>query len=200
MNQEKEMTEQESMLIIEQMIHAAKQEQKDDGKGWIIWGWALFLVSILTIINLYQNWFSTYYFWTFFGYFTIVMMVYSIVRRFFFNKSKVKTYTREIFEKLNLGFFISLIFIIFAMNLHKVEPLAGFAFLIDLYGFWILIYGATLNFKPSMIAAFIVWAFGYAALFTNSFERIMLYHAAAVLIGYIIPGHIANREFNKTRR
>jgi hypothetical protein len=35
MQQDQPFNEQESLLIIQQMIHTAKQEQKDDGKGSI---------------------------------------------------------------------------------------------------------------------------------------------------------------------
>ena len=41
---------------------------------------------------------------------------------------------------------------------------------------------------------------GFAALFANSFQTVMLLHGLAVLCGYIIPGHIANREFKKFKR
>lgn len=108
----------------------------------------------------------------------------------------VKTYTKDLFEKLNSGFFICLMFIIVAINIG-VFPKLGFPLLINLYAFWILIYGSALNFKPSIIASYITWAIGFGALFVKTFEQVMLLHAAAVLFGYIIPGHIANREFKK---
>lgn len=73
----------------------------------------------------------------------------------------------------------------------------GFALLINLYGFWILIYGTALNFKPSVIASFIVWGIGFVCMIVQTFEAVMLLHAAAVLVGYIIPGHIANSQFKK---
>src|ERR1700730_14831717 len=85
-----------------------------------------------------------------------------------------------------------------AMNV-SIKPTAGFTLLISLYGFWILIYGAALNFRPSIIGAFIIWGIGLLALFANRFDIVMLFHAAAVLCGYIIPGHIANREFQKSQ-
>jgi hypothetical protein len=81
-----------------------------------------------------------------------------------------------------------------------VDPRKGFGLLLGLYGFWILIYGAVLNFKPSIIGAFITWAFAFASLFVKSFEHTMLLHAIAVLAGYIIPGHIAYKEFNAIHR
>jgi hypothetical protein len=48
-----------------------------------------------------------------------------------------------------------------------------------------------------MIGGYITWAFAFASLFVNQFEYTMLLHAGAVLCGYIIPGHIAYKEFNK---
>ena len=110
----------------------------------------------------------------------------------------MRTYTKDLFEKLNVGFVISLMLIIFSMNLG-VNPLKGFGLLLGLYGFWILIYGAVLNFRPSIIGAYVTWAFAFVSLFVDSFEWTMLAHAAAVLCGYIIPGHIAYSEFNKKK-
>lgn len=200
--EEKKLSEQESLLIIQQMIQTAKQEQKDDGIGWILWGWLLFTVSILTCLNLEFRWFSTYIFWNIFGGIAGLLILYEVIRDLFFNnKKKIKTYTGDLFKKLNAGFFIFLVMIILSINLG-VPPVKGFALLIGLYGFWILVYGAALNFMPSLVGAYITWAFGFGALFVreNQFELTMILHALAVLVGYIIPGHIANREFRKINR
>jgi hypothetical protein len=110
---------------------------------------------------------------------------------------KVKTYTQDLFEKLNFGFVISLLLIIVSMNTGGVNPIQGFGLLLGLYGFWILIYGAVLNFKPSIIGAIISWVLAAVSLFAENFEQTMVLHAVAVLCGYIIPGHIAHKEFNK---
>lgn len=197
--EEKKLSEQESLLIIQQMIQTAKQEQKDDGIGWIIWGWLLFAASALTWLNMRFEWFSTYMFWNVFGCITGLLMIYELIGDFFFKKKqKVKTYTSDLFRKLNAGFFIFLIMIILSMNLG-VGPVKGFALLIGLYGFWILIYGAALDFRPSIIGAFVTWGFGFGALFVKDhhFDETMIWHGLAVLSGYIIPGHLAYRSFKK---
>jgi hypothetical protein len=197
--EEKSLTHTDSMRLIEQMIYTAKQEQKDDGKGWIIWGWLIFLASMLTFLNLRTEWFNVFYFWNLFGLFSLLLLAYEVIRHLFFKrKERVKTYTKDLFAKLNIGFFISLMLIIFSMNLG-VLPIKGFALLLGLYGFRVLIYGAVLSFRPSIIGAYITWACAFASLFVLKFEHTMLLHAAAVLCGYIIPGHIANREFNKQK-
>ena len=209
--EEKELSQRESLLLIQQMIQTAKKEQKDDGKGWILWGWLLFAASVLTVLNIRFHWFNqAFLFWNAFGGFTILYFVYKTVAYFLFKKTeRVKTYTSDLFAKLNIGFFISLLFIIISINYgarvlytnHGVNdgtPIRiGFALLINLYAFWVLIYGTALNFRPAVIGAYCTWAIGFAALFTKTFEQVMLLHALAVLAGYIIPGHIANREFKK---
>jgi len=197
MQQKEELTERESLQIIQQMIDTAKQEQKDDGKGWIIWGWMLFLASVLTAINTSYNWFQTFFFWNMLGIITIVIFIVEIIKDLLGKKQqKVETYTKAIFKKLNIGFFICLFFIIIAMNVG-IHPVKGFPLLMTLYGFWILIYGSLLDFKPSVIGAFVTWTLAFVALFQSNFQVIMLLHAAAALCGYIIPGHIANRKYKE---
>lgn len=195
------MTSHESLQLIQQMIHTAKQEQKDDGKGWIVWGWLIFLASVFTFLNIIFSWSdSTFFFWNLFGLATVALLAYQTIQNFFIKKRvRVKTYTQDLFNKLNVGFFISLMLIVVSINLG-VPPTKGFALLLGLYGFWILIYGAVLNFKPSVIGAYITWGFAFASLFVADFKWTMLLHAAAVLCGYIIPGHIAYKEFSKLNK
>ena len=54
--EEKLISEKESLLLIRQMIHTAKKEQKDDGKGWIMFGWLLFgAPSLQWVAALFSN-------------------------------------------------------------------------------------------------------------------------------------------------
>jgi len=198
--EERELSQQESLLLIEQMIQTAKKEQKGDGTAWIVWGWMLFAASVLTIANLYYHWYRTFFFWNLFGTATLIIFLYQILKKVLFKKPKrVRTYTKDLFEKLNAGFFISLMFIIVGMN-TGVPATKGFALLISLYGFWVLIYGTAVNFRPSIVGAYLTWACGIAALFAKSFELVMAMHALGVLFGYIIPGHIAHRQFKELHR
>jgi hypothetical protein len=194
--EEKQLSQAESLMIIQQMISTAKQEQRDDGKGWIVWGWLLFLASLFTYVNLQYRWVNVFFFWNLFGLLSLVLLVYSTVRHFTRKTQLVRTYTKDLYQKLNVGFFITLMLIIVSMNVG-VSPVKGFGLLLGLYGFWILIYGSVVNFRPSIIGAYVTWACAFATLFVPDFSQTMLLHAAAVLCGYIIPGHLANREFNK---
>jgi hypothetical protein len=202
--EDKHLSEQESLTLIEQMIQTAKLEQKDDGTGWIVWGWVLFAASVLTYINMETRWFSTFFFWNLFGLFTILAFVFSFVKSTFFKKpQRVRTYTADLFEKLNIGFFLTLALIIVSINVGINADNAGdnaskgFSLLIGLYAFWVLIYGTATNFKPSIVAAFVMWGIAFVSLFMLDFKTVMLLHALAVLCGYIIPGHLANKAFKK---
>ncbi|MDQ3277384.1 MAG: hypothetical protein M3Q06_03600 [Bacteroidota bacterium] len=211
--EEKQMSERESLRLIQQMITMAKKEQRDDGRGWILWGWLLLLASLLTVANMRFGWFNTFFFWNAFGVFTLLAFLYeTLAKRFFIKSVRVKTYTGDLFTRLNTGFSICLIFIIVALNTgtrvivkkYGVMDMTfiniGFALLINLYAFWILIYGTALNFRPSVIGAYCTWAVGVVALFVQDFEQVMLLHALAVFAGYILPGHLANREFKRLKR
>lgn len=215
MNEEKNISEHDSLRIIQQMINTAKAEQKDNGMGWIVWGWLLFAASMLTVANIRLGWSGDIFlFWNIFGGISALLLLWkSISRTFVSRATSVKTYTGDLFDKLNAGFFISLVFIIVAMNIGARRIYdhfgsfdgsfvrIGFTLLINLYAFWMLIYGSALNFKPSVYGAYTSWALGFAAMiFANTFEQVMYFHAAAVLAGYIIPGHLANNEFKKVHR
>ena len=125
---------EQSLQIIQDMIRSAKQEQKDNGMGWIIWGWMLFLASALTVLNLHIKLMQTFFFWNIFGSATIVMLIVSAIRNNQKKIHRVTTYTKEVFDKLNIGFTMTLMVIIVAMNV-SIGPISGFALLTALYGF-----------------------------------------------------------------
>lgn len=201
MEYQEPLTEQESLRLINEMIGIAKKEQKDDGKGWILWGWLLFLASVCSFLNSKWDWsLSQYIFWNSFGIFSIGYFIF-VMFRYFFSRPKagIKTYTRDFLHRLNLGFIVSMFFIIAAINLEILPVNTGFMLLINLYGFRVLMQGTALHFRPFVVGAVICWLMATAGLFIKSFDWIMVIHATAVLFGYIIPGHMANRDFKKSK-
>ncbi|HMO31673.1 MAG TPA: hypothetical protein PKE63_09995 [Lacibacter sp.] len=195
--QEQPISEQESLQIIRQMIATAKQEQKDDGMGWILWGWLLFAGSTLSFLNQFTRWVNDFFFWNLFGFLSLIMLVAGLVRSVRPRTTqRVRTYTNELYSKLNVGFFMTLILIIVSINVG-VRPSLGFGLLLALYGFWMLIYGALMHFRPSVAGAWINWALALATLLAGDFKWAMLFHAVAVLAGYIVPGHMAYAQFKR---
>jgi len=193
----------DSIRIIEQMIGRAKQEEKDSGRGWIIWGWMLFLASIVNYIMILIAAPNPYFVWVIFGFGSLAFVLFSIIRKRFLVKGDqgVKTYTNELVDKLGAAFFISLGIMVFGNNATGMN-LTGvnFAYLLLLYGFWMYIHASAFRFNLLRAGAFVNWA-GAIIIFIFHKElgkNILLVHAACVALGYIIPGHIALQRFGST--
>lgn len=50
MQDKNDFTQKESLALIEQMIGAARNEHRENGMGWLIWGWLLFIASIISAV------------------------------------------------------------------------------------------------------------------------------------------------------
>jgi hypothetical protein len=50
MQDKNDFTQKESLEFIEQMIDAARKEHREKGEGWLIWGWLLFIASIISAV------------------------------------------------------------------------------------------------------------------------------------------------------
>jgi hypothetical protein len=192
----------ESMKIIEQMIGRAKEEEKDNGLGWIIWGWMLFLASIINYIMIAMDAPNKYIAWNFFGLFALIFFVVQFIRKRFFiaSRPRVKTYTNELVDRMGTAFFVSLLIMVFGNSATGLNSSGvNFAYLLLLYGFWMFIHASAFRYDLLKAGAFINWA-GAIIIFIfykDLGKNILLVHAACVALGYLIPGHIAQKRFGK---
>jgi hypothetical protein len=58
-----------------------------------------------------------------------------------------------------------------------------------IYGTWLFISGGALKFRPLIFGGIINWVIGAIAFFAD-FEQQLILLALAVLLGYILPGHL----------
>ena len=66
------------------------------------------------------------------------------------------------------------------------------------YGLWLFISGGAIKFKPLIIGGIINWLIGIISFFVP-FDLQLLLLAAAVLLGYIIPGYMLKAKFQKLK-
>ena len=196
----------DSIRIIEQMIGRAKEEEIDNGIGWVIWGWMLFLASIINYVMIVMDAPNKYIIWNIFGIAALVFVVYSMfVKQFFITpkKPRVKTYTNELVNRMGIAFFISLLVMVLGNYLSGANQTGvNFGYLLLLYGFWMYIHGSAFRFNLLKAGAYVNWA-GALIIFLWYQElgkNILLVHAVCVALGYIIPGHIAQRRFGMANR
>lgn len=188
-----ELSNEKSLEIIHQMINQAKSKINDNGNEWLLWGSMIILASLSTYIFIEIDYRYMFLGWNIFGLFVIVILTYQLLKR----KSKVvRTYLDDLLRLFDIGFIICLFIIIFSINI-AVSPNAGFGYFLMIYAFLMLIQGGAMKFKPLMIGAAVNWIGSIAIFLNKEFKYDMLITAAAVFIGYIIPGLLLRSQSKK---
>lgn len=190
-----------SLHLIEQMISAAKDQHNERGEGWLIWGWILFTVSVASVLLIYAN-MAQYIGWVWTAVLPLGLLLYFILHFKNRRQKTVKTYVSLLLDRIEAGFFISLVVMIAGGNIignyqHQyAHYLFGYYYV--LYAFWMYIHGSATRFKPLIFGAFFNWAAALLIFFLTGFKYIMMVSAAAVLAGYIIPGYLQRYQYNKS--
>lgn len=194
MPNDQQLSNEKSLEIIHQMINQAKANITDSGLSWLLWGTLLFLASLSTFIFI--NIGSDYLFlgWNIFGAVTIILLVYDVLKP---KRKKVKTYVDDLMKLVDIGFFVCIFIIILSINI-SVSPNSGFGFFLMLFGFLMIIKAGAIKSKALMIGAVVNWAGAVAIFINKEFKYDMLIMAAAVLIGYIIPGFILWAQYKRS--
>lgn len=203
---EETFSKQESLKIIEQMIKTAKNEHREKGEGWLLWGWLLFIASTLSAV-LVQVRLSGYigWVWAAMGLLTFISFLWELRAK---KTQAVKTYVEELLEKFSTGFSISLFAIIaatsIAANVNKDDSGQSIAFAFGyffiLYAFWMYIHGSAIRFKPLIIGAIVNWAAAIAIFIVKDFKYAMIISAIAVAVGYLIPGYMLRNLYKKSHK
>ena len=193
MPNKQELSGEKSFEIIQQMIQNAKTSYTDNGVGWLLWGTMIFLASLSTYFLVEFNYPNLYIGWNIFGAIAILLLAYNFLKP---SQKQVRSYVSEVLRYVDIGFTVCLFVIIFSMNV-SVGPNSGFGYLLMIYAFLMLIQSGALKFKPLMYGAVVNWI-GALAIFVNTeFKYDMLISAAAVFMGYIIPGLILRAQYKK---
>ena len=185
---------EESFEIISKMIHQAKNEYRDKGDGWLLWGWLLFAASLSSAIfeqighGNYIPWI-----WNGMGIIVLLYLLYCLV--FKKRAGNVKTYIEELLNKIGIGLLISIVVTIVATSFKGDGFSFGYFFI--LYAFWMFIKGSAIRFTPLMVGAAVNWAAAIAIFFVKDFKYVMLISALAIAIGYLVPGYMLRSQYKK---
>ncbi len=181
----------DSLKLIESMIHKAQNRFSENGTLYLLWGWVVFFCSIIQYLFLKFNqdtngslvWLVT-----------ILVMIYQIIYLSKNQKTvKVKTYADEIIGYVWMTFGICMGLLTVIMSKLNIWMLF-YPFIFLFYGIPTFLSGAIMRFKPLMIGGFCCWILSIAATFITSVEVILLF-IPAVLVGWIIPGYLLRARF-----
>lgn len=193
MSNDQPLSNEKSLEIIHQMINQAKTNITDSGLGWLLWGTMIFLASLSTYFFIYLGSDNIFLGWNIFGVITIVLLTYEILKP---KRKPVRTYVDDLLRLVDIGFILCLFTVIFSINV-AVSPNSGFGFFLMIFACQILIKGGAIRSRSLQVGAAVNWAGAIAIFLNKEFKYDMLIMAAAVLIGYIIPGLLLRAQYKK---
>lgn len=156
---------------------------------FLLWGWLTFAACTTQFILISVGYKEHYNVWfvVFVGFaFTIYWGIRD--RR----KRKVKTYFDDSMAALWTGMGIS--FGVLSMILSKIGWGSNvFPFFILLYGLGTFVSGSLLKFKPLIVGGVIAWILAVVGVMLP-YQYQILTGATAILVSYIIPGHLLQKQ------
>lgn len=185
-NPDKTLTEQESLLLIGQMIQNAKRGVQENGVIFLIWGWLVLLASLLQYVMLYifpsdYNALPWPVLMILGG---IITMVYSARQK---KQQRVKTHVDTCLKYLWISFGVALFFVLAYMSKIGIE--AAYPLILVVYGIGTFTSGGALQFKPLIIGGICCWILAGISVFVG-FQGQLLLLSLAIVVAYIIPGHL----------
>ncbi|MFT3846744.1 MAG: hypothetical protein QM725_16915 [Lacibacter sp.] len=208
---EKELTERESLLIIQQMINRARNEFVDTGIGPILWGVVITLCSIVQYLQLQFNFQLPFDIW--------MLAVVAVVPQIFISVKekrmrKAKGWDDDIMSYVWLcfGAGVFLISFINAVASDQVNTLLndyreitgkadiphfmtfGTSYLMFVYGYPTIVTGAARKFRIMTIGGIFCWLAALVSAFTViKFDFLLM--AASATLAWLIPGIVLRKKY-----
>jgi hypothetical protein len=219
MEDNKPLSEKESLSLITQMIATAKDSYHDTGLGAMMWGIVVAVCSLVRLAEFH------------FGFrlpFDIFLLTFvAIIPQIFITikekkQRKVKTYDDAYMDYIWLAFGIGLFLLIHVINLLGADITSAAAeykevtgkklpfslydyvapLLLILYGLPTFITGAACRFRPMLWGGIFCWACSVITVYTPVKIDLLLM-AASAIFAWFVPGlfmEMAYREYKKQQK
>jgi hypothetical protein len=215
--QERPLTEKESLDLIARMINKARDSYNNTGISAMMWGIVIAVCSIVRLSEIqfgFQLPFDIYWL-TFVA--VIPQVIISIREK---KQRRVKTYDDAYVQYVWFAFGISIFLMIFIINVifNVIEPSTAGSGQVNavpgnrfnfydyisslfllLYGIPTFITGAACRFRAMLFGGLFCWACSIVALFTTIRIDLML-TALSALVAWFIPGIIMQQDYRKAKK
>ncbi len=191
--EERNITEQESLAIIQEMINKSKKQLTDRSKYFMMWGVAVFACAIIQYFLLRDLQPHTQMVWLSMPVLAVIQLFLSIRDR---KKEKVLSHNTAAIGSVWLALGISFFMLAFLSSRISFDM---FPFLILLYGIGTFITGRIIQFKPLIFGGLACFILCVLITYVEGPEKLLIL-ALSVLLSYIIPGILLKREFNQQER
>ena len=214
--QEKQLTEKESLDLIAQMINRAKDACHDTGMAAIMWGTVIAVCSLIRLSEIHFEYRLPFdiYLLTFVA---VVPQIYLTIKEK--KERKVKAYGDAFMDYLWLGFGISIFFMIYITNsvYNDIRPIAeqykliagqslpfrfyeyNSALFLLLYGLPTFVTGTGMKFRPMILGGLLCWICCIVSIYTTIKVDLLLVALSSVA-AWLIPGVILEKDYRKAKR
>lgn len=186
------MTEQESLVLIREMIDRARGEVREGGYFFLLWGWLAVAgcaihYGLWDLIGPAQGAIT----WAAVGLIGGVGTWIGIRRKKFRQRRASIAGESISLVWIAVG---ALLLILTGLGLARVMSFQEiYPMYIFLYGIGTFVTGGILSFRPLQIGALICWGLGIAAFYVD-FKEQLLVIGVAIIVSYLIPGYLLNRS------
>ncbi len=191
MEDEKQLSEKESLALIASMINKAKNSYIDSGIGPLFWGILITVCSLVTYAQGAYNFEIGFDIW--------LISLLALIPQIYFNirGRKNKNYICHEDSMMNYvwGTFGVCIFIT-TFYINKVGSSNAVALHMMLFGMPTFITGGIRKFKPMIIGGLVCWICSISSYYVGYPNRILLMGVSATA-AWLIPGIILRRKYLK---
>lgn len=214
--QEKQLTEQESLLIIQQMISRAKNDFVDTGIGPILWGAVITVCSLVQVGIIHFGWNLPFDIW--------LLALLAIIPQIFISmrerrQRKAKGWDDDIIGYVWLCFGIGIFVVSILNNIAAYElnsllrnysastgktDIPNFwtyasGYLMFVYGFPTIVTGAARKFRLMTFGGIFCWGAAIISAFTIAkFDFLLM--AASASFAWLIPGIVLRNKYLQSRK
>jgi len=196
-NPENNFTPQESLQLIESMINRAKDKYAEDGSLYLMWGWLVFICSLLQFLLLHVFQYEYHYIvW-------LATIPFFIFQYFYVSKKqkqqKVVTYADNIVGYVWLTFAIVIILLGFIVGLLTTGEYYTHIIhiLLAIYGMPVFLTGVIVRFKPLTIGGIACWILCIISCFITIYDYQFLLIPVAMLVAWVIPGYLLRAKYKQ---
>ena len=194
MEQEKELTGEESLELIARMINKAKNEFIDTGLSSLLWGSVITFCALVTFANYWLKWPALDYVW-FLSVAAVAPQVFIGVREG--GERRYKSHEGDLIGGLWIAFGISIFIFSYVASRYRFSQ-ATSVFLI-LYTIPTFAIGFGRRFRPMIVGSIACWILAILSTFPP-FPYEMLCLAAGAQLAWFIPGLILRKTYLKAKR
>jgi hypothetical protein len=193
MEQENQLTGEESLKLINEMIGKAKKSYVTKGIASIVWGILIIICSMMTWAQVKYQFRLGFDIW--------ILLLFAVIPQVFFSikegrKKKFVGHDDIIMRYLWTTFGICIFILSFYSARERSDEITSLYMM--LYGIPTFITGGVFKFKPMILGGIICWVLSVASMFT-SVDIDMLFMAACGLFAWLLPGIILWNRYKKQR-